>query len=69
MAHHHKSNKAVEGNADSEHGRGMPRRPDEDAMAERVEEDRQDVGLPGDGRVPSSSEPGRSSSEPGRTSQ
>lgn len=48
MAHHHKSNKAVEGNPDSGHGRGMPQRPDEDELVELTEEDRSDVGLPVD---------------------
>ncbi|WP_328315737.1 hypothetical protein [Streptomyces sp. NBC_00388] len=47
MAHHHKSNKAVEGAPYDEHGRGMPRRPDADRLERRVEADRQDLGLPG----------------------
>ncbi|WP_329171743.1 hypothetical protein [Streptomyces sp. NBC_01477] len=46
MAHHHKSNKAVEGNPDSGHSRGMPGRPDEDELEERTEEDRHEAGLP-----------------------
>ncbi|WP_329213936.1 hypothetical protein OG257_34530 [Streptomyces sp. NBC_00683] len=44
--HHHKSNKQVEGDPDQGHGRGMPRRPDEKRLAERVEEDREEAGLP-----------------------
>ncbi|MGQ4512024.1 hypothetical protein [Streptomyces sp. DW26H14] len=64
MAHHHKSNKAVEGNPDTEHGRGMPRRPDAAEMEERVVEDRQEAGLPGDPRSPASGRKGRR----GRTS-
>ncbi|MFF1836608.1 hypothetical protein ACFVXE_20730 [Streptomyces sp. NPDC058231] len=46
MAHHHKSNKRVEGDPDSGHGHGMPRRPDEKKLEELVEEDREEVGLP-----------------------
>ena len=42
---HHKSNKAVEGNPDSGHGGGLPRRPDEEELDERTEEDRELVGL------------------------
>lgn len=48
MAHHHKSNKEVEGNPDSGQGRGMPVRPDEEKLEERTEVDRQEVGLPPD---------------------
>ena len=48
-APHHKSNKQVEGDPDTGHSRGMPRRPDEDELAERLEEDREEVGLPPDG--------------------
>ncbi|MGW0996938.1 hypothetical protein [Streptomyces sp. NPDC002520] len=44
--HHHKSNKAVEGDPDARHGRGMPRRPDEARLQERATEDRRDAGLP-----------------------
>ncbi|WP_405666155.1 hypothetical protein OG379_30315 [Streptomyces sp. NBC_01166] len=43
MTHHHKSNGAVEGDPDSGHGRGMPRRPDKEELEERVEEDRRQV--------------------------
>ncbi|MDQ0983340.1 hypothetical protein [Streptomyces sp. V2I9] len=46
--HHHKSNEEVEGNPDTGHGRGMPRRPDERRLEERLEEDREEVGLPPD---------------------
>ncbi|MEU1659604.1 hypothetical protein ABZ527_26285 [Streptomyces griseofuscus] len=41
--HHHKSNEQVEGNPDTGHGRGIPRRPDEAEPAERTREDRRDV--------------------------
>lgn len=43
---HHKSNKAVEGDPDTGHGGGLPRRPDEDELEERTEGDREAVGLP-----------------------
>ncbi|WP_330461484.1 hypothetical protein OIB37_34230 [Streptomyces sp. NBC_00820] len=46
MAHHHKSNKEVEGNPDYGHGRGLPRRPDEVRLQERTVEDRREMGLP-----------------------
>ncbi|MET7288091.1 hypothetical protein [Streptomyces sp. NPDC005573] len=46
MAHHHKSNKKVEGNPDYGHGRGLPRRPDETQLQERTVEDRREMGLP-----------------------
>ncbi|MEY9872530.1 hypothetical protein ABH931_002006 [Streptacidiphilus sp. MAP12-33] len=42
---HHKSNKTVEGNPDTGHGGGLPRRPDEDELEERTELDREEVGL------------------------
>lgn len=45
---HHKSNKAVEGDPDTDHGRGLPLRPDEEELEERTEEDREEVGLPAD---------------------
>ncbi len=45
---HHKSNKAVEGNPESGHSRGMPGRPDEDELQERTALDREEVGLPAD---------------------
>ncbi|MEU3030615.1 hypothetical protein ACPCBC_29865 [Streptomyces incarnatus] len=41
--HHHKSNEQVEGDPDTGHGRGMPRRPDEAELARRTREDRRDV--------------------------
>ncbi|MEU2622093.1 hypothetical protein ABZ642_28870 [Streptomyces sp. NPDC007157] len=48
MVHHHKANRQVEGDPDSDHGRGMPRRPNETELERRTEEDRRDVGLPAD---------------------
>ncbi|MFJ3217521.1 hypothetical protein ACIPLC_16580 [Kitasatospora sp. NPDC086801] len=45
---HHKPNKDVEGDPDTGHGRGLPRRPDEEELEERTEEDREEVGLPPD---------------------
>ncbi|QMU67420.1 hypothetical protein [Streptacidiphilus sp. P02-A3a] len=42
---HHKSNKAVEGNPDTGHGGGLPRRPDERDLEERTEEERAEAGL------------------------
>ncbi|MER5912561.1 hypothetical protein ABT124_19220 [Streptomyces sp. NPDC001982] len=44
---HHKSNHEVEGGPERGHGRGMPRRPDQDELAERTEQDRREAGLPG----------------------
>ncbi|GGJ03159.1 hypothetical protein [Streptomyces brasiliensis] len=44
---HHKSNHAVEGDSDRGRSRGMPRRPDQDGLAERTEQDRREAGLPG----------------------
>ncbi|MFJ8043662.1 hypothetical protein ACIRBX_24490 [Kitasatospora sp. NPDC096147] len=46
---HHKSNKEVEGDPDTGHGRGLPLRPDEAALEERTEEDREELGLPAEG--------------------
>ncbi|MFJ3231137.1 hypothetical protein [Streptomyces sp. NPDC086787] len=46
MAPHHKSNRAVEGDPDQGHSRGMPRRPDEDEIAERTARERREAGLP-----------------------
>ena len=43
---HHKSNKAVEGDPDTGHGGGLPRRPDADELEERTGVDRESVGLP-----------------------
>lgn len=43
---HHKSNGMVEGDPDTGHSRGMPRRPDQDELAERTEQDRREAGLP-----------------------
>jgi hypothetical protein len=51
MAHHHKSNQAVEGSPETGHGRGMPRRLDEKTageLEERTAEDRREMGLPAD---------------------
>ncbi|MFJ7983811.1 hypothetical protein [Streptomyces sp. NPDC096351] len=45
MAPHHKSNEQVEGDPDTGHSRGMPRRPDEKRLEQRLEEDREEVGL------------------------
>ncbi|MFD9002642.1 hypothetical protein ACFV0T_16935 [Streptomyces sp. NPDC059582] len=45
MGHHHKSNRAVEGNPDYGRGRGMPLRPDQDELERRTERDRRDVDL------------------------
>lgn len=45
---HHKSNKAVEGDPGTGHGRGMPERPDEAELEALTEEDRKGVGLPAD---------------------
>ncbi|WP_406864615.1 hypothetical protein ABZO31_30885 [Streptomyces sp. HUAS MG47] len=44
--HHHKPNEKVEGDPDTGHSRGMPRRPDEQELEQRLEEDREEVGLP-----------------------
>ncbi|MGW3634950.1 hypothetical protein ACWD7F_33235 [Streptomyces sp. NPDC005122] len=52
MAHHHKSNRAVEGNPEDGHGRGLPRRPDQEDLAQRTQRDRKDVDLR-TGRSPS----------------
>ncbi|MCB8906179.1 MULTISPECIES: hypothetical protein [unclassified Streptomyces] len=46
MAPHHKSNEQVEGDPGTGHSRGMPRRPDEDELEARLEEDREEAGLP-----------------------
>lgn len=43
MVHHHKSNRAVEGNPDDR--RGMPLRPNMDELERRTQEDLRDVGL------------------------
>ncbi|MFB8381315.1 hypothetical protein ACFYZ6_26660 [Streptomyces rubiginosohelvolus] len=48
--HHHKSNEEVEGDPDTGHSRGMPRRPDEKRLDERLEEDREEMGLAPDGK-------------------
>lgn len=48
MMHHHKSNRQVEGDPDHGHGRGLPRRPDQDGLERRREEDRRALGLPAD---------------------
>ncbi|WP_460365145.1 hypothetical protein [Actinocorallia lasiicapitis] len=47
MAHHHKSNKQVEGDPDTGHSRGMPLRPDEEELVERTQVDRAVAGVPG----------------------
>ncbi|MGX2994127.1 hypothetical protein JNUCC64_07445 [Streptomyces sp. JNUCC 64] len=50
MAHHHKSNRDVEGDPYSGHGRGLPRRPDQDELAERTAHERRVTGLRGGSR-------------------
>lgn len=45
---HHKSNKKVEGDPLTDHGGGLPRRPDEEHLEERTELDRVAMGLPPD---------------------
>ncbi|MEU8589221.1 hypothetical protein AB0C59_19770 [Streptomyces sp. NPDC048664] len=45
MVHHHKPNRAVEGDPGTGHGRGMPMRPDDDALAARAAVDRRELGL------------------------
>lgn len=52
MAHHHKSNTAVEGDPGTGHSRGMPERPDEDELAQRVAVDRREAGLAAPSRIP-----------------
>jgi hypothetical protein len=49
---HHTSNKAVEGDEGTGHGRGMPRRPDDDQLQERTEQDRAAAGLTPEPGVP-----------------
>ena len=44
---HHKSNRAVEGDPEHGHSRGMPRRVDQDALQARTERDRREMGLAG----------------------
>jgi hypothetical protein len=51
MAHHHKSNRAVEGDPDTGHSRGMPERPDQEQMEVRTEGDRREVAAAGGSRV------------------
>ncbi|MEV0319217.1 hypothetical protein ACIBKX_14285 [Streptomyces sp. NPDC050658] len=46
MAGHHKSNRKVEGNPDTDHSRGMPRRPDEEELERRTREDEREAGIP-----------------------
>ncbi|MFI0721029.1 hypothetical protein [Streptomyces sp. NPDC021224] len=43
MAHHHKSNRAVEGDPDTGHSRGLPERPDADRLQTHTEADRRAV--------------------------
>lgn len=45
MSHHHKSNTSVEGNPETGHGRGLPRRPDDRELEERTDLDRTEAGL------------------------
>jgi hypothetical protein len=42
---HHKPNRAVEGDPDHGHRRGMPRRPDDDELDQRTALDREELGL------------------------
>ncbi|MGW0818748.1 hypothetical protein ACWD00_37060 [Streptomyces viridiviolaceus] len=46
MAHHHKPNRAVEGDPAYGHTRGMPRRPDQDELDARTVREREEAGLP-----------------------
>ncbi|MGX1544411.1 hypothetical protein [Streptomyces adustus] len=46
MGHHHKSNQAVEGATDYSRSRGMPLRPDLDALELRADRDRREMALP-----------------------
>ncbi|MFZ3561791.1 MULTISPECIES: hypothetical protein [unclassified Streptomyces] len=46
MSGHHKSNKKVEGNPETGHGRGMPRRPDAEELDRRTREDEREAGIP-----------------------
>jgi hypothetical protein len=46
MSHHHKSNTTVEGNPETGHGRGLPRRPDDRELEQRTDLDRVEAGLP-----------------------
>ncbi|MER5547840.1 hypothetical protein ABT072_36620 [Streptomyces sp. NPDC002589] len=47
MAHHHrKSDKRLEGDPDTGHGRGTPRRPDATERDERTRDDRRETGSP-----------------------
>ncbi|MEY9931378.1 hypothetical protein ABH926_006027 [Catenulispora sp. GP43] len=55
---HHKSNQTVEGDPDTGHGGGLPRRPDDDELAERTEADRAEAGLsPDPGATPADVDP------------
>jgi hypothetical protein len=42
---HHKSNRAVEGDPETGHGRGMPLRSDDEALHVRTERERREAGL------------------------
>jgi hypothetical protein len=53
---HHKPNSDVEGDNVREHGRGMPRRPDDERLRRRTEQDRRDVGLPAGTPEPASTQ-------------
>jgi hypothetical protein len=59
MAHHHKSNKEVEGDPESARRGGMPRRPDDNELQERTAADREEMGLAPDPGV----NPGESPAE------
>ncbi|MDI3385306.1 hypothetical protein QIS99_03615 [Streptomyces sp. B-S-A8] len=51
MAHHHKPNRAVEGEPGTGQGRGMPRRPDERQLEQRTDRERRAAGLDGPVRL------------------
>lgn len=55
---HHKSNKKVEGDPFTDHGGGLPLRPDEETLEARTELDRTALGLPPDpGATPADTDP------------
>ncbi|MEU9736712.1 hypothetical protein [Streptomyces sp. NPDC048002] len=46
MVRHHKANKEVEGDPDTGHSRGLPRRPDDELLEQMTAQERESVGLP-----------------------
>ncbi|MFG2503793.1 hypothetical protein ACGFSB_36980 [Streptomyces sp. NPDC048441] len=50
MSGHHKPNREVEGNPDTDHSRGMPLRPDEEQLERRTREDEREAGIPVENR-------------------